>query len=416
MRVNLLSTGRELLEGRVQEANAFRAAGWLYERGFAVGHMAVAADGLEDLVPALRRGLDGADALVCSGGLGPTADDRTSPAAATLAGVELVTDRQILAQLRRRFADWGLPWTENQARQARFPAGARPIENPLGTAPGFELEISGRHLFCLPGPPVEFNAMFQGRVLGRLERLRRQGGADELFRSRLLRVFGRGEGWLQNALDGLEEAFAGLELGFRAAPAEVELVLRLQATEAAAAERMLDAAEREIRRRLGHHVFSSGPATLPQVLLERLQAAGRTLAVAESCTGGLIGKLLTDIPGASRSFLLSAVTYADTAKHAILGVGQDLLGAHGAVSAQCAEAMARGVRRRSGADMGLAVTGIAGPGGGSGQKPVGLVFFAVCDERGCRVHERRFPPRDRDFVRRLAAHAALWLVLRRLAG
>lgn len=414
MRVDLISTGDEVLFGEIVDTNKAHAAALLSDHGFGVRRHWTCGDGLADLTSVLQQALAKADAVICCGGLGPTPDDRTAEAAAQALGVDLRIDPDVLTELRARFEALGLPITANQEHQARLPAGAAALDNPAGTAPGIEARQGDVLLFCLPGPPAEFLPMLAGPVLSRLKQERRRRGDQRLCRVRVLRVFGKGEGWIADRLEGFEDACSGLGLGFQAVLPEVHLKLRARADDQAAADTMLDRAEAWVRERLGDLVHGVGDQSLAAGLLDLCRARGLSLAVAESCTGGLVGTLLTDVPGASDVFMLSAVTYANPLKHKLLGVPTAVLDRHGAVSAQCARAMAAGVRELAGSHIGLAVTGVAGPGGGTAEKPVGTVYFGICDEAGSDTKHRVFAFRDRGFIRKLAAFSAMALVRRRI--
>ncbi len=417
MRVSLISTGEEILRGEAEDTNATHAAALLDLHGFEVVRRHTCGDALADNVSVLRLALSEADAVVVCGGLGPTLDDRTLDALSEALGLPLQEDAGLLADVRRKFEAMGVDMTPNQARQARLPAGARSLPNPRGTAPGVQLATADERLvFCLPGPPSEYRPMLEAAVLPSLEAARARRGEREARGQRVLKVFGKGEGAVAHLLGDLEAEVPGLTLGFRAARPEIHVKLRCRGPEPAAVAAALDEAERRVRERLDVLVFSADGRGLPEVVLDLLVERGLRLAAAESCTGGLLGKLLTDVPGASRAFALSAVTYANEAKTAVLGVPAELLAAHGAVSEPVARAMAEGARRVGGADLAVAITGVAGPGGGTPEKPVGLVHFALAHPGGTRVQARAFPPYERSFLRALAAHAALDLVRRQLLG
>jgi len=410
MRVDLISTGDEILYGEIVDTNTAFAAAMLSDYGFKVGRHHTCGDDLADLTATLKLALEEADAVICCGGLGPTQDDRTLDAAAEVLGVELETDSGLLEELKEKFKLGGIPFTDNQTRQARLPRGARSLPNDHGTAPGVELLGGKKLLFCLPGPPSEFRPMLQEQVLKRLLLEKSRGGDGAAISVRTLRLFGRGEGWVEDALGDLAKQVEGLTIGFRAAMPEIHIKLR------ATAKETLDAAEKLVREKLGHFIFAEGNQSFPAAVLEMLKERGMTLAAAESCTGGLLGKLLTDVPGSSQVFILSAVTYANEMKAALLKVPEEILEKHGAVSAECATAMSQGVRALSGAGISVAITGIAGPDGGTEQKPVGTLFFSVSDDKGTVTKHRLFPARDRDFIRRLSAYTALYFVRRRVLG
>mgnify|MGYP000412774904 CR=1 FL=1 len=415
MRVSIISTGEEVLRGEIADENASFLSRALVDQGIDVGRRFCCGDGLADLMRTLEQALADTDAVIGSGGLGPTADDRTLDALAQALDAPLQTCPEMLARLRQIFSGVGLPFTDNQARQARRPAGAEFLPNELGTAPGIAAARDGKPIFWLPGPPFELQRMFANEVLPRLQRLHRERFGGGRRHQRTLRLFGRGEGWVGERLAAIEALVPGIELGFRAALPEIEVKLYAGGAGPENPLAVLDRAEAEVRARLGDVVFSSGP-TLPQMVLGLLVDRKQTLAAAESCTGGLFSKLLTDAPGASAAFVLGAVTYANSAKEAVLGVPAEILEQHGAVSEPCARAMAEGARRLSGADLAVAITGIAGPDGGTPDKPVGLVHFALAHAGGTVASRRIFRNRGRDPVRALAAHHALDMVRRHLLG
>ena len=415
MRTSLLSTGEEILRGEVLDSNAAWAAETLDLRGFPLWRHLTCGDDLEEIRSPMAAGLEQAEALIVCGGLGPTVDDRTAEALAGLLGVELQESPEARRTLEARFAHMGVELNPNQLRQARLPQGAQSLPNAKGTAPGIAaMTAEGKPIFCLPGPPHEYQAMLSEQVLPRLEAVRRAEGASCGQAYRVLKVFGMGEGAVAEALGDLEAEVPGLLLGFRAALPEIHVKLRMECPQQAQANTGLQRATELVRQRLGDRIFSEDGRSLAEVVVAELRAQDHNLALAESCTGGLVAKTLTDVPGASAVFLLSAVTYANEAKQKILGVPESLLAKHGAVSAQCAEAMAEGLRRISGADLALSITGIAGPDGGSPEKPVGTVFFGICDAKGCRSHHRLFPLRERFMVRAIASHMALELIRRSL--
>jgi nicotinamide-nucleotide amidase len=416
MRVDLISTGDEILYGEIVDTNAPLAASLLADCGFAVGRHHTCGDELSDLTATLKLALGEADAVICCGGLGPTQDDRTLEAVARALGVGLTMDPGLLSDLKEKFKLVGVPFTGNQERQARLPQGARSIPNRKGTAPGVEARSGGCLLFCLPGPPAEYRPMLQEAVLPRLLFEKSRDGATDVTAVRTLRLFGRGEGWVEDALGRMEDQIPGLSVGFRAVNPEIHIKLRAVGSTAAKTEEALDAAEKLAREKLGPFLFAAGDKSFAAAVLEVLKERGMTLAAAESCTGGLLGKLLTDVPGSSSVFKLSAVTYADDMKERLLKVPHRILEKHGAVSAECATAMAEGARSISGADLAVAVTGIAGPDGGTAEKPVGTLYFSVSDKDGTVTKHRLFPARDRDFIRRLSAYTALYLVRRRILG
>jgi nicotinamide-nucleotide amidase len=300
--------------------------------------------------------------------------------------------------------------TENNAKQAYFPEGAEVLPNPVGTAPGFLLEERGALFFCMPGVPRELMRMMEEQVLPRIAQ--RIGPAKGSLRAVLLRTFGMGESALDAELADVARE-GSVSLGFRTAFPDNYVRPVARAASAGEAERLLGDTCRAIRERLGAIVYGEGDETLEAVVGRLLRERGKTLAVAESCTGGLVAQKLTDVPGSSAYFLGGVVAYSDASKRALLGVPAELLAAHGAVSDAVARAMAEGARARFGADLAVATTGIAGPGGGSAEKPVGLVHIALAD--GAHTHADHFVfPLDRPRHRVLSAQVALDWVRRSL--
>jgi competence/damage-inducible protein CinA-like protein len=414
MRVSLVSTGDEILLGEVLDTNASYSASLLADHGFSIGRHYTVGDNLDELTSVFKLAISQADAVICCGGLGPTQDDITADALAATLAVGLEVNQDVLEDLKNKFSSLGLKWTDNQERQARIPVGSQVLFNPLGTAPGIISQMQSAWLFCLPGPPREYKPMLAGPVLAKLIEIRNSSCDSKKTGVRMLRLFGKGEGSAENSLGDITASIPGLSVGFRAAFPEIQIKLRAQAASRQAVEAILDQAEMAAREKLGDLIFASGETSLPAALLDLLQTKNMTLAVAESCTGGLVGKLLTDVPGSSATFLLSCVTYTNEMKTKLLGVAPEILESQGAVSAACATKMAEGVRRLGGADISVAITGIAGPDGGSDDKPVGTVYFAISDAIGTETKLRSFGFRNREYVRRLSAYTALALVRRRL--
>ncbi len=410
MRAAVLCVGTELTTGEVGDAHGAWLAGELTGLGFEVGEITIVADGVAAVSAALTRLGMAYDCVVCTGGLGPTTDDVTAAAAAAALGVGLRRDAESVERIRAVLAARGLPLSESNAKQADLPVGARAVPNDNGTAPGFSLRVGRADAWFLPGVPQEMRAMFAAQVVPAL-----QGTTDDVGRVIRLRTFGLAESLIGERLAGIE-ATHGVELGYRAEAPEVEIKVRARRASTSLAEAAAREAADAIVARLGHDVvYAEGDLALPGLVGARLASRGLTLAVAESCTGGLVGKLLTDLPGASRFFLGGAIVYANATKEALLGVPAALLARHGAVSAEVATAMAEGAVRACGVDVALAITGVAGPDGGSATKPVGLVELAVAGG-GRTSHRREIFAGPRQRVRRWAAWAGLQLVLRHLDG
>ncbi|HEX7489831.1 MAG TPA: competence/damage-inducible protein A [Anaeromyxobacteraceae bacterium] len=398
--VELLSTGDELLTGQVVDTNSAWLMDRLWDLGVMVRRKTLVGDDRTDLVAALAETTARADVVVMSGGLGPTEDDLTAECVAQAMGVPLVLDEASLAAIRARFEKLGRTMTPNNAKQARFPRGATILPNRLGTAPGFLVRLGRGELVCLPGVPVEYKGLCEEVVLPRIA-----ARAGEVPAARLVKLIGIPESHADEAMRPVMDApeHRGVRFGYRAHWPEIHVKWSVPGQEAEAhAERILG----EVRRIFGDAIFAEGKAELPQGVLERLTARGERLALAESCTGGLVAQLLTSVPGASAVLEVGAVVYGNDAKTAVLGVPEALLAAHGAVSEPVARAMAEGARRLGSATWGLAVTGIAGPGGGTPEKPVGTVHLAIAGPDGTRTWARRFPG-DRERVRKTSAYDLL---------
>jgi nicotinamide-nucleotide amidase len=411
VKAEILTIGDELLRGEIVDTNKSFLSERLVSIDVEPRFHASVRDDPDDMTDAFRRAAARADAVIVSGGLGPTRDDLTSEVLARAFGLRLVRNAAALDAIRGFFRSLGREMTENNAKQADFPAGAEVLANPIGTAPGFLLEAQGVPFFCLPGVPRELVKMMDEQVLPRLAR---RTGSGAVVRARLLRTFGTGESMLDHELADVATS-GGVSLGFRTAFPDNYLRPVARGRSAEEAEARLDRVCAQIRERLGAVVYGEGDETLPEVVGRLLRRAGRTLAVAESCTGGLIGAEITEVPGSSEWFLGGVVAYADRAKTSFLGVPEALLDRHGAVSDPVARAMAEGARERFGADYGLSTTGISGPSGGSPDKPVGLVHIALARPEGTSA-ERFVFPLDRHRHRRLTAQAALDWVRRAVLG
>ncbi len=404
MSAAVLCIGTELTRGELVNSNAT----WLAEALTTIGHEVLAVDCVDDdrqrIEEALTRLSLAHDVVVCTGGLGPTTDDITTECAARLAGVDLVRDEPSLQAIRDRLARFNRQMASSNAKQGDFPRGSRILPNPNGTAPGFELKLNRALAYFMPGVPFEMKAMFESFVAPAITPLL----GDRHFQV-LLRSFGLPESEVNDRLAGIEAEF-GVLIGYRATMPEIEVKVLARAATVVGAQAIAERAALTVRERLGNEVvFGEGKARFPEAVCQLLAVKGLTLALAESCTGGLVSELVTAHSGASAVFRGSAVTYANDAKIALLGVSPALLARFGAVSAEVARAMAEGARRAFNADIALALTGIAGPSGGSDEKPVGLVHLAVSNADG--VSDRRVVfPGSRDQVRRRAAFAGLSLV------
>lgn len=415
MRAYILSTGDELVRGRTLDTNTSEIARALQAEGVTVVGASLVGDDEAALADAVRRAAAAADVVFISGGLGPTEDDCTRRAVATAVGLPLERVPELVADLERRFAARGAPMQASNLLQADRPVGAESLPNRHGTAPGFAVGIAGATLYALPGPPHEMRGVLREEVLPRIRRI--LPGTRRVVRTRTLETFGEREATVGEAIADLMARGREPRVGTTATRGTIRVVIHAEG-EANEVEAALAHSEAEIRRRLGAIVFGADGETFPEVVGRALLRSHATLAVAESCTGGLIGGALTEVPGISAAFLGGVIAYTNAVKVRELGVDPALLdgpGAVGAVSAEVAGAMASGVRARFGSDLGLAITGIAGPGGGTASQPVGLVHYAL-DVRGTVTHRRAVLPGDRSLVREIAVKSALDLLRRSING
>ncbi|MGQ0507346.1 MAG: CinA family nicotinamide mononucleotide deamidase-related protein [Myxococcaceae bacterium] len=413
MEIEVLCTGDELLTGIISDTNSAYFMGRLLPLGERVRRATVVGDAKADIVEALTTLGARSDFVLVSGGLGPTADDLTAEAAAEAAGVPLVEDATTLERIRRRFEASGLQLTLNNARQARVPQGARVVQNPAGTAPLFEVRIGRALCQFVAGVPREYRVLVDAEVLPTVERLLEAKGPRRHYAQRILRTIGLPESHLDARVAPLATRHPKVEIGFRTQPPENHLKLLARGATQLEAERRLTQAEQDARALLGDACFAADDLTLAQEVARLLQARGATLAVAESCTGGMVGALITDPAGASACFHGGAIAYVNALKTELVGVPTALIEEHTAVSEPVARAMAHGARSRCATTFGLAVTGYAGPTGGDPANPVGTVFLAVdfADRARC---ERVVFRGDRERIRRFAAFHALDLLRRTL--
>jgi nicotinamide-nucleotide amidase len=390
-------------------------AAWLGEEltklGFDVVEHVTVDDDLDRIVTLIHSLAKKHRVAMVTGGLGPTSDDLTAEAAATAAGVELLRDESIVEGIRQKFKAFGRVMPESNAKQGDFPQGAEILPNPMGTAPGFAMTLGQARLFFVPGVPREMKHIFHESIVPAIAPL-----ADPRTHQVHLRTFGMTESGVAEALRGLEKAHEGLTLGYRAHFPEIEVKVHVRAESVAEAERRSHAIADEVRTLLGDAVFGGRADSFAEVVGKALRDKGKTLAVAESCTGGQVGEMLTRVPGASDYLLLDAVVYANSAKEAVLGVTPEVLRAHGAVSSETAAAMAEGALRVVGADIAVSITGVAGPGGGTEDKPVGTVWFGLARKGQPTVTKHRKLPWGRDRVQTLSAYVALELVRRAALG
>ncbi|HKP04406.1 MAG TPA: CinA family nicotinamide mononucleotide deamidase-related protein [Chthoniobacterales bacterium] len=408
MRVVVINTGTELLLGDVLNSHLSLIAREIFPLGLRIDRQITVPDG-EAIRKAIEESLGAAEIIFITGGLGPTTDDITREITADLFGLKLEHDPAILSAIQERAARRGFRLTDRVARQADVPEGATVLPNEHGSAPGLYLPANGElkrpHLFLLPGPPRELHPMFRGSVLSLLGKIVPPENAA--VERQVLRIAGMGESLVEEAVGEQLLKLPGLELGYCARPGEMDL--RLIGPPSVIAQ-----ARQIVTEKLGPSIFSTDGSNLETVVVKMLTEQNRTLALVESCTGGYLAHRLTNVPGASAVLLAGYVTYSNEAKTGAVGVNPALIAEHGAVSRQVATAMAEGARKKSSADFALATTGIAGPSGGSDEKPVGTVFIALAAPDQPTKIQKRFFPDDRPTFKELTAQAALEMLRRAL--
>ena len=405
----IIAVGSELLTPFRTDTNSLWLTDKLNGVGIEVKLKTVVGDDDARLEETIRDALKRSTCVVLTGGLGPTEDDITRKIAARALGRRLQLDERVLEDIRAKFARWGRQMPEINARQAMVIEGGQVLDNPNGSAPGMYIEADSRVVVLLPGPPREMKPMFETHVVPRLSA---KAGAVRVAR-RVLRVTGLGESAVDERIAPVYTQYKNPQTTILFTRSEIEIHLTAQGATEAEAELLLDGLAGQLEERLGESVFAFRGETMEEVVGLRLAVSGFTLATAESCTGGLVAERLTEVPGSSAYFMEGVITYSNEAKTRLLGVPAELIEAHGAVSPEVAEAMAVGVKRRADTDFGLSVTGVAGPGGGSEEKPVGLVYIALADDAHTE-HRRLMLPGDRHLIRWRASQAALDLLRRRL--
>ena len=406
----IIAIGSELLTSNRTDTNSLWLTDKLNRVGIDVKLKTVVGDDDARLEETIKDAVKRSRVVLTTGGLGPTEDDITRKVVARALGKRLSLDEKVLEEIRERFRSFGVAnMPERNSRQAMVISGAQVLPNPNGSAPGLFLEHEGCAIALMPGPPREMKPMFENHVQERLEKL--AGGVR--FATRVLRVAGLGESAVDEKIAPIYTKYENPQTTILFNSSEIEIHLRAHGRTEADAEALLDDLALKIEQELGNSAFSFRGETMEEVVGRRLVMAGFSLAVAESCTGGLIAQRLTSVPGSSKYFTEGVVTYSNEAKVRLLGVDKKMILEFGAVSQQVARDMARGVRHRAKTDFGLAVTGIAGPDGGTAEKPVGLVFIALADDAHTE-HKRLMIPGDRELVRWRASQAALDMLRRRL--
>jgi nicotinamide-nucleotide amidase len=406
----IIAIGSELLAPDRTDTNSL----WLTEKlnrlGIEVKLKTIVGDDDARLEEAIKDAVRRSKVVITTGGLGPTEDDITRKITARALGRRLLLDEDVLAEIRQRFQSFGVTMPERNSRQAMVIADAVVLPNPNGTAPGMFIDHQGTAIVLLPGPPREMRPMFENHVS---EKLVGRAGSLRVVR-RMLRVAGMGESAVDEKIAPVYTQYDNPVTTILFNQSEIEIHLSARGRTEKEATDLLDRLSGEIEERLGNAIFSFAGETMEEVVGLKLSVGGYTLAVAESCTGGLLAQRLTDVPGSSKYFIEGVVAYANDAKIRTLAVEPMLLMEHGAVSAPVAEAMAEGIRKRAETDFGLSITGIAGPDGGTDEKPVGTVFIALSDEVQTK-HRQLHLPGDRHLIRWRASQAALDMLRRRLS-
>lgn len=413
-RAAILSTGDEITTGKVVDTNANYLSDKLVEAGIDVVAILTVGDVAERIVWAWQQAIQHADVIISTGGIGPTADDLTTELVAKVAGVDLFFSEEIAEKIRRVFASLNRPMPENNLKQARFPVGSVIIANHLGTAPGYRLDLDtphGRkHLIILPGVPREMKPMMEETVLPWLREMRSTG---DVFLTRTFQTFGISESGLDELVAGTVGEDEG-RLAFRASFPQISMRVTVRGR-ANDVEAKLEELSHRIRAKIGTFVYGEGDVTMEEVVGRLLKDKGKTLSFAEAVSGGLVTHRLTNVPGSSAYFQGTVIAYADAAKINLLGVKPETLRQHGAVSEETVREMAAGVRERMGTDIGVAITGIAGPGGGAPDKPVGTACLALAAD-GLLVSRRYQLWGNRDWIKTLVSQLGLDWVRRALLG
>lgn len=409
MDAEIIAVGSELLTPFRADTNSLYLTGQLNALGIEVRFKTVVGDDRERLAAALRAALGRSELIILTGGLGPTEDDINREVVSEVLARPLREVEEIRQKIERRFARLGRTMSENNARQAMVPEGAEWLDNRKGTAPGLWIEHDGRLIVLLPGPPWELEALYESACQPRLAPLATSGRIC----SRVLKVVGLPESEVDKRIAPIYREVQNPSTTILASLGAIEVHLRARAATEEEAEELLAPLADKIELALGDHVFSTQGESLEEIVGMYLVMKRKTVAVAESCTGGLLSERLTRTPGSSDFFLGGAVCYSNELKTRLAGVPETLLAQDGAVSKPVALALAEGIRKRTGATIGMGLTGIAGPGGGTAEKPVGLVFVALADEHGIEVREFRFPG-GRERIRLWATQAALEMIRRRV--
>jgi nicotinamide-nucleotide amidase len=411
MRAEIIATGTELLSGGLPDTNSIFLSEELMLIGLVTAFKTVVGDNEKDMEEAFRRALDRVDAVIITGGLGPTEDDITRKVVAKILKRRLVLNEDALKAVKSTLAGRGKEYANTSDRQALIPGAARLLANPVGVAPGFFLDEGNKFVAALPGVPKEMQAMFSQGLKQALE----ERFTGKLFiKRRVLRTYGLSESKINEAINDILKKDNPV-VGLTAKETGVDIRIIARETSAELSQVLAERTDAKIREKLGDAIYGVDGQDMEEVVGALLKQRRLKLSVAESCTGGLIGARITNIPGSSEYFERGVVTYSNAAKTEMLGVSKALMDRHGAVSREVAEAMAQGIRQAARTDLGLSVTGIAGPGGGTNEKPVGLVYISLSSAQGVKTDEHKFLG-NREQIRTKAAQMALDTVRRHLIG
>ncbi len=405
----IIAIGSELLAPDRTDTNSLWLTEQLNRLGIEVKLKTIVGDDDARLEEAIKDATRRSKVVITTGGLGPTEDDITRKITARALGRRLLLDENVLAEIRQRFQSFGVTMPERNSRQAMVIEDAEVLPNPNGTAPGMFLEHNGTAIILLPGPPREMQPMFSNHVVSKLEQ---RSGSVRVVR-RMLRVAGMGESAVDEKIAPVYTKYENPQTTILFNQSEIEIHLTAHGRIEDEANQLLDRVVLEIEEQLGNAIFAFRGEKMEEVIGLKLAVGGYTLAVAESCTGGLLAQRITEVPGSSKYFIEGVVTYSNESKTRLLGVEPILLLEHGAVSGPVAEAMSEGMRNRAATDFALSITGIAGPDGGTEDKPVGTVFIAISSEAGTE-HRRLKVPGDRNLIRWRSTQAAMDLLRRRL--
>lgn len=409
MKIEVITIGDEILSGNIVDTNFAWAGDRLWSAGFELHWHSSVGDEPAEISAALLAAVGRSEAVIVTGGLGPTLDDITLEVAAQAFGLPLVLNPRALSEMRAYFQKLGRTMSPNNEKQALLPEGSTMIPNRVGTAPGCRLNFRGTEFFFLPGVPREMKQQFEDGVLPWLA----EHSEKRAFRTRLLRCYGKPEATIAQMLEGID--LSDVDLAYRVSFPEIFLKVSAWGENLAKLDESISRVACEIRKRLGPLVYGEGETTFAAVVGEMLVQKKATLALAESCTGGRLASLITDVPGSSRYFERGVVTYSNASKTELIGVPAALIKTFGAVSGEAAVAMAKGIRRAARTTYGLAVTGVAGPDGGSPEKPVGTVHIALDSDAGAETREFHFPT-HREWFKLVASYTALGLLRKRLLG